>query len=109
MPLTSKKLYWGTPATGEATLYTVPAATETYVKEIWICNTTGTAATISLSIVNNGGAAATGNLILAARSIPANDFIIIACYEHMDTGDFISGLQGTGSALNVRISGVEVS
>jgi fructose-specific phosphotransferase system component IIB len=105
----SKKLYWGTPGTTEATLYTVPASTSTFVKEIWLCNTTSAAATFSLSIVNSGGTAGTSNRIIAAKSIPANDIVVIACQEHMDTGDFISGLQGTSSAINVRITGVEVA
>lgn len=106
---TSTKLYWGTPGTGDTTAYTVPAATTTYLKEVWICNTTGSAATLTMNIVNSGGAVATGNQVLGAKSIPANDIVIIACYQHMNTGDVINLKQGTGSALNVRISGVEVA
>lgn len=107
--LASKKLYWGTPGTTETTLYTVPGGTVSLVKEIVLTNVTNTAATVSLSIVNSGGAAANGNRIVGAKSIPANDLVIIACNEHMDTGDFISGLQGTSGAINVRICGVEVA
>jgi hypothetical protein len=105
----SKKLYWGTPGTTETTLYTVPTSTTTFIKEIWLCNTTSTAATISLSIVNSGGAAGTGNRILQAYSVPPNGVVVIACQEHMDAGDVISGLQGTSGAINLRISGVEVA
>lgn len=107
--LASKKLYWGTPGTTEATLYTVPGSTVALVKEIVLTNVTNAVATVSLSIVNSGGTAAASNRIMQAKNIPANDLVIIACNEHMDAGDFISGLQGTSGAINVRICGVEVS
>lgn len=109
MAITSKKLYWGAPPATETSLYTVPGSATTEVKEIMLTNTTANSATISLSIVNSGAAAATGNRILQAKAVPANDIIIIACQEHMDAGDFISGLQGTVGAINVRINGIEVS
>lgn len=102
-------LYHNQPAITEVTLYTVPLATVTDIKELWICNTTAIAATITLSIVPSGGTAGPTNRIMTAKPIAANDFIIVACWEPMLTGSFISGLQGTAAALTVRISGVEWS
>lgn len=110
MAIASKKMYWGAPPLAvETTLYTVPGSATAEVKEIWLCNVTANTATVSLSIVNSGAAAVASNRIMQAKSVPANEIIIIACTEHMDPGDFISGLQATAGAINVRISGIEVS
>lgn len=117
MAITSKKLYWGTPGTGSpAVLYTVPTSTTTYVKEIALCNTTSSPAWVTLHFVNSGGAASTGNQFLGTFYVPASsstdparNTVIIACYEHLDTGDTIQGVQQTAGAVNMRICGVEVS
>jgi hypothetical protein len=92
------------PGTSNATLYTVPAVTTVVVRSIHVCNTTGTAATISLAI--NGTAATAANCWLSALSIPANGSYDWSGFLHLSTTDTIQGLQGTANALTVTINGV---
>jgi len=91
------------PGTGNGTLYTSTGVTS-IVKEIRICNTTATAATITLSI--NGTAATVANCFLVALSIPGNGEYLSTGYLVLASGDTIQGLQGTSSALTVTISGI---
>jgi hypothetical protein len=107
LALIPKNLYRGQPGTTDGTLATVPANKRWMVKEIIICNTTGTAATATLAVVESGGASAANRRILNAKSIPANDLLVLALATAMAAGDFISGLQGTAAALTLTISGVE--
>lgn len=100
------RLYQGQPATSEATLYTVPAATTVIVKQVVAANTSAAAATISLSLVPSGGAAGAANRLLGAVSIPANSSISLDLSQVMTAGDFLSGSQGTAAAVTLTISGV---
>lgn len=109
MPYTVKKLYTGQPGTSATTLYTAPASTTTIIKNIIICNTTASAASLTLSLVPSGSAAGTTNRIMSALSINANDTVAMDLSGVLATGDFISGLQGTSSALTIHIAGVEVT
>lgn len=96
-----------TASTSETTIYTVPGATTTIVKQIIVANTTGSAANYSLSLVPSGGSAGASNRIIPTTSFPANSTTIFDLTQVMDTGDFISHLQGTSAAITVTISGVE--
>ena len=91
------------PGTTNATIYTVSAGT-VVVRNIHICNTTATAATISLAI--NASAATAANCFLSALTIPANGTLDWSGFLHLSTADTLQALQGTASALTVTISGV---
>lgn len=105
---TPKKLYVGQPGTTATTLYTAPASTTTIIKGIKLCNTTTSDATITLSYVPSGSSAAASNRILSSYNVKANDLVTIDTSDVLATGDFISSLQGTSSAITVYIAGVEV-
>jgi hypothetical protein len=49
--------------TSYASVYTVPANTRTYVKQIDICNTTASPITVYVSLVPSSGTAGTGNAL----------------------------------------------
>lgn len=106
---TLKQMYFGQPGTTNGTLYTVPGSGSTVaaavIRNIHICNTTATAATISLSL--NGSGATAANNIYRTFSVPANGVHIANVSIVLDAGDTIQGLQGTSAALTVVISGVE--
>lgn len=105
MPDVSGRIYGpAQPGTTNATLYTVPASTTVVVRNIHVCNTTATAATISLAI--NGTAATAANCWLTALSIPANSSYDWSGFLHLSTADTLQALQGTASALTMTISGV---
>jgi hypothetical protein len=105
MPDASGRIYGpAQPGTGNTTLYTVPSATTVVVRNIHICNTTATAATISLAI--NASAATAANCWLTALSVPGNSSYDWSGFLHLSTTDTLQALQGTASALTVTISGV---
>lgn len=97
---TLKNLYKGTLGTSSTTLYTVPASTKTIVKEIVLCNKTASAATATVSFG--------GINVVAGKSIPANDSLIIEYHSIMEAGTIIAGFAGTASTIDIYISGVEV-
>lgn len=92
------------PATTNATLYTVPALTTVVVRNIHICNTTATAATINLAI--DAAATTAASCWLEELSIPANSVYDWSGFLHLDAADTLQALQGTASALTMTISGV---
>ena len=103
---TAKRLYGpAQPATTAATIYTVPASTTTVVRNIRVSNTTGTAATITMSIGTNAAAAQ----IMSAVSVPANSVYDWSGFLVMNAADILQALQGTSSALTVTVSGIEVA
>lgn len=106
MAVTEERLYGpAQPGTVTGVLYTSPALTTTIVKQIIVANTTGTAATITLGI--NGSAAA--NAVLFEVDIEPNETYVLDMSLPLAAGDTIDGLQGTGSALTVTVSGYTVT
>ena len=96
-----KTLYSGTLGTSSTTLYTVPASTTTIIKQITLANKTASAATATITF--------DGMNIVPAKSIPANDALIVPLYSVLGAGKIIAGLAGTASAIDCTICGVEVS
>ena len=103
--LTRIRLYSGQPGTSEGTLYTVPGNTNTKVVQVILCNTSGSPAAISLSIVPSGGSAGATNRILSNLSIDGNSVVTLDMSVFMDTGDFLSAVQTISGAITLNISG----
>lgn len=95
------------PGTSYATAYTVPASTSCIVKELLVCNTTGTAVVFDASFVASGGTAGVTNNVIAQHQIGAYALVVYSFASVMATGGFISLKAGTASALTVTISGVQ--
>jgi hypothetical protein len=95
----------------QTTQYTAAASTTVIIDKFTVTNTTASPATIGVNIVTSGGSASDSNLILDAKSVPANGEYI--CPEIVGqilaAGDFISTIAGTASALTIRASGRVVS
>lgn len=75
--IVGKRLAQAAMTTSFATIYTAPSNTRSYVKDMDICNTTGSAVTVTVCLVpftatNTVGTASTSNAILYSASIPAN-------------------------------------
>lgn len=106
---TNRTFYEGTPGTSSATLATCPAGEEWLIDEIEADNTTASAATLTVNHVPAGGAVATGNQLVSAQSLAANintnALLSNPAGIRMGPGDKLAGLQGTASAINVRIAG----
>ena len=98
---TLKTLYGGTLGTASATLYTVPASTTAIIKEIVLCNKTASAATATITF--------DGINIVAAKSIAANDTLVIELHSIFAATKILAGLSGTASAIDCFVSGIEVA
>lgn len=110
MAYTPKRLNQYTATTSYGTLYTVPAATSTIVKELIVCNVTGSTVTLDVSFVASGGSAvAATNGVISAAPIGANQTVIYSLSSVMATGGFISAKASAGSSLVLTVSGVEVT
>jgi len=96
--------------TSYATLYTVPTnattPTRTYLKQIDVCNTTGSAVTFNLHIVPTGGTAGTSNALFYTQNVAANTTFSYAGVQVLPTNSFISAKAST-TGLTVTISGGE--
>jgi hypothetical protein len=96
--------------TSYATLYTVPTnpttPTRTYLKQIDVCNTTGSAITFNLHIVPVTLSAGTQNALFYTQSVPANTTFSYVGVQVLPTSSFISAKAST-TGLTITISGGE--
>ena len=96
--------------TSYVTLYTVPAnattPTRTYLKQIDVCNTTGSAATFNLHIVPVTFSAGTQNALFYAQTVAANSTFSYAGVQVLPTSSFISA-KASATGLTITISGGE--
>lgn len=98
---TLKNLYTGTLTDSSADLYTVPALTKTIITEVVLANKTAGAVSGSILIGTTN--------IVPAKSIPANDALVIKLYTVLEAAEVIKGLAGAATSIDCRISGVEVA
>ena len=98
---TLKTFYSGTLGTSSTTLYSVPAVTKGIVKEILVCNKTASDATATITF--------DGINVIPGRTITAKDTLPIELHTVLEAGKIIAGLAGTGSAIDVIISGIEIA
>lgn len=104
MPDVAKRLHGPAQLSGTAaTLYTAPIAVTTIVREVTVCNTTGSAATLYLSI----GTDADGTRAFSGAEVAANTTVQLTCFWVLAAGEIIEGWSGTASALTVAIHGIE--
>lgn len=94
----------------QTTQYTSTNLT-TLIDKFTVTNISGAPATLSVNLITSGGTAAATNLILDAKTVAVGE--TYTCPELvgqiLGTGDFISTLAGTASALTIRASGRQVS
>jgi len=107
-------LYNAAPTTSNSTLYTSAAGDGLH--QALAINGTGSAATITLTLVRKGGTLTDAYAvpIAAAVSVAANSCLELLYSEGlhseygellMETGDTLQGLQGTGSAITLLVFG----
>ena len=74
-------------------------------------NISATAATISVNLVTSAGSAGNNNLITKTKTLQAAEVYTFPELVGQVRGvsDFISTIAGTASAINIRVSGREVT
>jgi hypothetical protein len=95
--------------TSDAAVYTVPAATSVKVAQATLCNTTGSAVTVNLSLVQTGGTLGDGtHRVIAGYTLAANDTLPLRDYiggAMLGPGDRIAAFAGTATAVDIVVTG----
>ena len=89
-----------------ATLYTTPALSKTYVKQLDICNTTGGALTVDVHLVPVSGSANTANAIYYPFSVAANSVLQWKGIQVMNAGETLQ-VKASSTGLTITASGGE--
>ena len=99
-----------TVESAQTTQYTATGVT-TIIDKFTATNYSATAATISVNLVTVSGSAGNQNLITKTKSLqPAEVYTFPELVgQVLGPGDFISTIAGTASAINMRVSGREVT
>lgn len=94
----------------QTTQYTATGVT-TIIDKFTATNYNTAAATISVNLVTVAGSAGNSNLITKTKTLqPAEVYTFPELVgQVLNPGDFISTIAGTASAINMRVSGREVT
>ncbi|MCW3041541.1 MAG: hypothetical protein JWM31_3446 [Solirubrobacterales bacterium] len=96
-------------ATTETVVYTVPTGQAVKLAQGSLCNITGSAVTVTLSLIQSGGTVGDGtHRVINSYSLGANDTLPLGDYlgGHMlGDGDKIAVTAGTANAIDVVLSG----
>jgi hypothetical protein len=94
----------------DTTQYTSTGVT-TIIDSFTATNYSASAATISVNLVPSGGSVGNSNLIRKAKTLLPSEVYTFPelVGQVLDTGDFISTVAGTASAINIRASGRVIS
>jgi hypothetical protein len=111
MTVTVKNLVPGkTVEATQTTQYTANNVT-TIIDKFTATNYSATAAVISVNLVTTAGTAGDINLITKTKTLQPSEVYTFPelVGQVLNRGDFISTLAGTASAINMRVSGREVT
>jgi hypothetical protein len=94
----------------QTTQYTATGVTA-IIDKFTATNFTATAATISVNLVTVSGSSGNSNLITKTKTLQASEVYTFPelVGQVLGIGDFISTIAGTASAINIRVSGREVT
>jgi hypothetical protein len=94
----------------QTTQYTATGVTA-IIDKFTATNFTATAATISVNLVTVSGSSGNSNLITKTKTLQASEVYTFPelVGQVLGIGDFISTIAGTASAINMRVSGREVT
>ena len=110
MATTYKDLGQSNPgAASEATLYTVPASTQTVVSSIAICNQTASSATFRIAVRPSADATtAAKHYLVYGTTVGAADTVVLTVGVTMATGDKIM-IFGSTANLSFSAYGSEIA
>jgi hypothetical protein len=94
----------------QTTQYTASGVTA-IIDKFTATNISGSAATISVNLVTVTGSAGNTNLITKTKTLQASEVYTFPelIGQVLGISDFISTIAGTASAINIRVSGREVT
>jgi hypothetical protein len=111
MTVTAKNLVPAKTVEATQTTQYIANGVTTIIDKFTATNYSGSAATISVNLVTPTGTASNDNLIVKNKSLAASETYIFPelVGQILPSGGFISTIAGTASAINMRVSGREVS
>ncbi len=111
MTVTAKNLVPAKTVEAVQTTQYIANGVTTIIDKFTATNYSGSAATISVNLITATGTANDSNLIVKAKSLAAGEtYIFPELVGHiLPSGGFISTIAGTASAVNMRVSGREIS
>jgi len=94
----------------QTTQYTATNVT-TIIDKFTATNYSASAATISVNLVTTAGTAGNTNLVTKTKTLQPSEIYTFPelVGQVLGSGDFISTIAGTASAINMRVSGREVT
>ena len=108
MAFTYRVLGQSNPAANTlSTVYTVPAATQTVISTITVCNQSNVATTFSLAVRPAGESIAAKHYINFNTSLPGNDTVALTMGLTLGNTDVISANVGS-STVSVNVFGSEI-
>lgn len=95
----------------QTTQYTAPAGVRTIIDKFTATNVTASAANLVLNIVPSSGSAAASNIVTQTLTLQPGEVRTFPeqVGQILNSGDSISGIAGTASAIVIRISGREIN
>ena len=109
MATTYKVLGQANPAaTTATTLYTVPAATQTVVSTISVCNQAATAATFRIAVRPAGATLAAQHYIVYGATVPASDSTFFTIGTTLAATDVIT-VYASSATLSFNAFGSEIA
>jgi len=111
MAVTAKVLVPAKTAESTQTSQYIADGVTTIIDKFTATNYSASAATLSVNLITATFSAANSNLIVKARTLAAGETYIFPEISGQVLGPsaFISTLAGTASAINIRVSGREIS
>jgi hypothetical protein len=120
MPLAQKRMVGPTQltTTTSTVLYTTPISTTAIAKQIILCNTTGSAVTVTLVLKPLNVAQASTQNFTNALSLAANETVLLSTNlvltnngstANSTNSDQIIGYASANTAVNIIITGIEES
>jgi hypothetical protein len=111
MTVTAKNLVPAKTVEDTQTTQYIANGVTTIIDKFTATNYSGSSATISVNLITATGTASNDNLIVKNKSLAASETYIFPelVGQILPSGGFISTIAGTASAINMRVSGREVS
>lgn len=111
MTVTAKNLVPAKTVEATQTTQYIANGVTTIIDKFTATNYSGSSATISVNLITATGTASNDNLIVKQRTLAASETYIFPelVGQILPSGGFISTIAGTANAINMRVSGREVS
>jgi hypothetical protein len=111
MTVTAKNLVPAKTVADVQTTQYIANGVTTIIDKFTATNYSASSATISVNLVTPTGTANDSNLIVKAKALAAGEtYIFPELVGHiLPSGGFISTIAGTATAINMRVSGREIS